>query len=151
MSAIRMYHTFCDAGGERAGGRGWWHQTHTCFRQMCAALRDREVLHDLVVCAAFGCAIEDFATRRWCGRSRPTMADLGGFGRLARKTEIIKNERCTIRKSPSNTPCQALQGTHRQIPQRRDLHTVAGGLKPHPISNVLPSTGFVPISHLVTT
>ena len=52
--------------------------------------------------------------------------------RLARKTESVKNKRCRIRYSPSNAPGQALHGTHRQIPQRRGLHTVAGGAKPVP-------------------
>jgi hypothetical protein len=66
------------------------------------------------------------------GVAAPQMADFGGLGRLARKTEIVKNERCTIRYSPSNAPCQALHGTHRQIPQRRGLHTEAGGAKPVP-------------------
>eukprot|EP00966_Prymnesium_polylepis_P133091 3076010-Prymnesium_polylepis.1 len=44
-------------------------------------------------------------------------------GRSARKTEIVKNECCTIRYSPSNGPWQALHGKHRQIPQQRGLHT----------------------------
>ena len=103
----------------------------TCFWQMCAALRDRKVLHDLVVGAAFGRTIEDFARATMRGPSAE-MAGFGGLGRVARKTEIVKNERCTIRYSPSNGPWQALHGTHRQIPQRRGLHTVAGGAKPFP-------------------
>ena len=46
---------------------------------MCAALRDREVMHDLVVGAAFGRTIEDFATMRWRGRRRSN-AGFWGFG-----------------------------------------------------------------------
>ena len=69
---------------------------------------------------------------------------------MARKTEIVKNERCTIRKSPSNGPWQALHDTHRQIPQRRDLHTVAGGAKPVPFVKLnsrykLMGTGYKPV------
>ena len=72
------------------------------------------------------------------------MRDFGGLGRLARKTEIVKNERCTIRYSPSNGPWQALHDTHRQIPQRHDLHTVAGGAKPVPFIK-LNSTLVAPV------
>ena len=41
MSAIRMYPTLCVAAARGRGGEGRRHQRHTCFRQMCAALRDR--------------------------------------------------------------------------------------------------------------
>ena len=75
VSAIRMYPTLCVAAARGRGGGVRRHQRHTCLRQMCATLRDREVMHDLVVGAAFGRAIEDFATRRWRGRRRPN----GGF------------------------------------------------------------------------
>ena len=51
----------------------------TCFWQMCAALRDRKVMHDLVVGAALGRDMEDFATMRWRGHRRSN-AGFWGFG-----------------------------------------------------------------------
>ena len=88
---LPLYHVACDerdahiphalrrwrrGGGARvaAAPRGG-----TCFQQMCAALHDREVLHGLVVGAAFGRAIEDFATMRWRGHRRSN-AGFWGFG-----------------------------------------------------------------------
>ena len=79
MSAMRTYRTLCVAGGERAGGEGGGTKGRTCFWQMCAALRDRKVLHDLVVCAALGRDMEDFATMRWRGHRRSN-AGFWGFG-----------------------------------------------------------------------
>ena len=66
---------------------------------MCAALRDRKVLGDLAVGAAFGRTIEDFATRRWRGRRRPS-AGIGGFGALGpqdrnREKRALQNTRIT--------------------------------------------------------
>ena len=132
MRCARSAHSTLCVAAARGRAVAERHQGRTCFWQMCAALRDRRVLHDLVVCAALGRDMEDFATMRWRGHRRSNAGDFGGLGRLARKTEIVKNERCTIRYSPSNAPGQALHGTHRQIPQRRDLHTVAGRAKPVP-------------------
>ena len=79
VSAMRMYPTLCVAAARGRGGEGRRHQGRTCYLQMCAALQDREVLHDLVVGAAFGRTIEDFATMRWRGHRRSN-AGFWGFG-----------------------------------------------------------------------
>ena len=41
VSAMRTHSTFCVAAARGRGGEGRRHQRHTCFRQMCAALRGR--------------------------------------------------------------------------------------------------------------
>eukprot|EP00966_Prymnesium_polylepis_P199686 4627704-Prymnesium_polylepis.1 len=70
--------------------------------------------------------MEDFATRRWRGRRHPN----GGFWGFVAVGPQDGNGKKRALHNPiiiqQHGPWQALHGTHRQIPQRRGLHTVAG-------------------------